>query len=451
MKFGGTSVQDARALERVVNIVRKRRDEVPVVVVSAMSGVTDALLASMRTATERHPDQALGSLEIHFERHLRAARTLLPGKAAAAIEADVTHFRHEVGALLELIASQLKPSPILQDQVLFYGEHLSAALLTAVFKANGLAARYVDARRCIVTNEEHGRAAPVLAETEQRTRAELMPIIEAGEIPVLGGFIAASGNGVTTTLGRGGSDYTATLVSAALAAREVQIWTDVSGVLTADPGLIKEARTIKTLSYAEASALASFGVKRLHAKTFQPLIQHRIPLRICNSHAPEQAGTTVLPEPEASTHPVKAIMHKPSVVLVHVTFSHGLDSHDSRRALFDILDRYRPAVNMMTSSEISMSFLLTDTGALNQIQEELNQFGTVLVKNRSALIGIVGEGLRHTRGIAARVFSTLDDINVLFMTHDASNINMIFAVDEDCVHEAIRRLHDDFLAADQHG
>jgi aspartate kinase len=445
MKFGGTSVEDARAFERVAYIVRQHTDSRPVVVVSAMSRMTDALLASLQAVANHHPTEILRNLDVHFQRHSLVARSLLPPKAVTLIEAEIERTCQEIGALLELIATHLKPSPILQDQILFYGEHLSAMLLTAVFLADGLAARYVDARRCIVTNEEHGRAVPVLPQTKRKTRAELMPLIEAAEIPVLGGFIAASSNGATTTLGRGGSDYTATLISAVLEAREVQIWTDVAGVLTADPRLVKEARTIPSLSYAEASALAGFGVKRLHAKTFQPLIQHRIPLRICNSHAPEQAGTAVFAATPEPSRPVKAIMYKPGTIMVHLTFSHGLDSHDSRHTLFNIIDRYRPAVNLMTSSEISMSFLLTDTSALSAIKEELRQFGTVLVDKPAALIGIVGEGLRQAPGIAARVFHALDDINVLFMMPDASNISLILGVEEERMAEAIRRLHNGFL------
>ncbi|HYG09225.1 MAG TPA: aspartate kinase, partial [Pyrinomonadaceae bacterium] len=268
MKFGGTSVEDARAFARVARIVgaRAQEEERPVVVVSAMSRVTDALLASVDTASTGDADGALRSLEEHFERHMLVAR-VLPAGARDELFLELELARRALGELLRRVASDGEPRRPLQDQILSYGECLSAKLLAAVLAERALPSAYVDARRCIITDDAHGSATPANDETYEHTRAELSPLLAAGRIPVLGGYIGSTADGRTTTLGRGGSDYTAALVGASIGAREIQIWTDVNGVLTADPRVVPHARTIPNLSFAEAAELAYFGAKVLHPKT----------------------------------------------------------------------------------------------------------------------------------------------------------------------------------------
>jgi aspartate kinase len=446
MKFGGTSVEDASAFDRVAGIVVEHVDRQPVVVVSAMSRVTDGLLASVQTAAGKADAAgALAALEVHFERHRAVARSLLKTEATTAFESLLDRSRTEIADLLQTLASRLMPRPPLQDVVVSYGERLAAALLAAVLRERGVAAQYVDARRCIVTDEEHGRAHPLLAETSQRTREQLVPLIEAGTIPVLGGFIGASTDGATTTLGRGGSDYTAALVGAALDAREVQIWTDVNGVLTADPRVVKEARTIPRLSYAEAAELAYFGAKVLHPKTIQPAVERSIPVRICSSRAPAEPGTIVGAETEAAPRTVKSIAHKTGVTTVQITSARMLGAYGFLHALFEVFNRHRTAVDVVTTSEVSVSLSLDDTSNLPSIIKELEQLGTVQVEPNRAIICVVGEGLRGTPGIAARVFSTISDINVSLISQGASSINLTFIVDEARANETVARLHKAFF------
>src|SRR5436309_9757971 len=263
LKFGGTSVEDAAVCARVAGIVRAHGGSRPVVVVSALAGVTDALLGCVR-------EGALRDFDPHLERHGEIARRLLGPEASAAFLGELERARGELAALMERIGREPALRARLEDEIVSYGERLSAPLVAAVLATAGLRARHVDARRCIVTDESPGRATPDPAATAARTRAELVPLLDGGMIPVLGGYIGASTAGVTTTLGRGGSDYTAALVGAALGAGEIQIWTDVSGVQTADPRVVRGARTIPSLSYAEAAELAYFGAKVLHPKTIQP-------------------------------------------------------------------------------------------------------------------------------------------------------------------------------------
>jgi aspartate kinase len=433
MKFGGTSVADAAAFENVARIVASER-EAAVVVVSAMSGVTDALLA----ATD------IASLQEVFERHRSVSRELL-----ADTSAFTDRLRSAEQQIGELLGGHVERKSR-QDAVVSFGEILSNALLAELLNQRGIEARQVDARRCIITDEEHTSAAPLMRETFARSRSELIPCIDTGVVPVLGGFIGATTQGVTTTLGRGGSDYTAALLGAALGASEIQIWTDVTGVLTADPRVVPEAQTIERLSYSEAAELAYFGAKVLHPKTIQPAIESSIPVRICNSRAPQEAGTLVGPQSETSPRTVKAIAHKTGVTTVQVTSLRMLGAYGFLRALFEVFDKHRTVVDVVTTSEVSVSLSLDDASALPPIVEELERLGTVRVEKGRAIICVVGEGLRGTPGIAARVFSTISDINVTLISQGASSINFTFAIEEERVNEAVTRLHEEFFATKRH-
>jgi aspartate kinase len=285
-----------------------------------------------------------------------------------------------------------------------------------------------------------------MAETFSHSQQELRPFLETGVIPVLGGFIGATISGSTTTLGRGGSDYTAAIIGAALSASEIQIWSDVTGVLTADPRVVPEAQTIERLSYSEAAELAYFGAKVLHPKTIQPAIESSIPVRICNSRAPEERGTLVGPETETSPHTVKAIAHKSGVTTVQITSARMLGAYGFLRALFEVFEKHRTVVDVVTTSEVSVSLSLDDAERLPEIVQELEVLGTVRVEKGRAIVCVVGEGLRGTPGIAGKVFSTISDINVSLISQGASSINFTFAVEEERVNEAVRRLHEAFFS-----
>lgn len=450
MKFGGTSVEDSAAFERVAAIVESKRGARPVVVVSAMSGFTDALIQSVERAANGDAEGATRTLDAQFERHTEVARTLLNQDARNASWSVISAARREVSDLLRIISQHPVTRPPLQDEIVSYGERLSAHLLAALLSTHTHgSARYVDARRCIVTDDEYGNASPIYEETEARTRLELLPLIEASVIPVLGGFIASSMKNATTTLGRGGSDFTAALVGASVGAGEVEIWTDVTGVLTADPRVVKEARTIRLLSYSEAAELAYFGAKVLHPKTIQPAVERRIPVRICNSRAPEEAGTLVCFETEAAPRTVKAIAHKTNITTVQITSGRMLGAYGFLRAIFEIFDRHRTAVDVVTTSEVSVSLSLDDASGLPAILEELKQLGEVEVETERAIICVVGEGLRSTPGIASRVFNTISDINVSLVSLGASSINLTFAVDEPHAREVVTRLHRAFFEKEQ--
>ncbi|HEX8161250.1 MAG TPA: lysine-sensitive aspartokinase 3 [Pyrinomonadaceae bacterium] len=445
MKFGGTSVEDAPALARVAEIVGARKFQRPVVVVSAMSRVTDALLASVRAAQAGDAEAALRPLAPHFARHLDAAQSLVAAEEVADIERAVADARREIAALLGEVSAGARPHALLQDAVVSHGERLSATLLSAVLRAQGLDSQAVDARRCVATDDAHTCAAPLQDETDRRTRAELEPLIGKSVVPVLGGFIGSTLAGETTTLGRGGSDYSAAIVGASLSAAEIQIWTDVTGVLTADPRVVRGARTVPSMSYAEAAELAYFGAKVLHPKTILPAVVRGIPVRICNSRRPEADDTVIYFETERSPRTVKAIAHKTGVSVVHVTSARMLGAFGFLRRLFEVFDRHKTIVDIVTTSEVSVSMSVEDTGAMEEIIADLKPIAAVRVEPRRAIICIVGEGLRWTPGVAGRVFSTISDINVLLISQGASNINLTFVVEEERAVEAVRRLHAAFF------
>lgn len=454
MKFGGTSVEGATAFKNVAAIVSDRRALRPVVVVSAMAGFTDALIESLRPALTLGAVEAAATLEKHFDRHLRVIDALLQTEAER-MRRFVDQSRVEITELLKTAAAELtdvqagraarKRRRFFADAIVSHGERLSAAMLAAVLLENGVDSQDVDARRCVITDDEHACATPLMAETFRHTRGQLEPVIASGAVPVLGGFIGSTLSGQTTTLGRGGSDYTAALIGAALEANEIQIWTDVPGVLTADPRLVPKAHTVPHLSFEEAAELAYFGAKVLHPKTLHPAIERDIPVRICNSRAQESGSTLVVGETKKSPQTVKAIAHKTGVTTVQVTSTRMLGAYGFLRALFEVFEEHKTAVDVVTTSEVSVSLSLDDTRSLAEIVKKLERLGTVTSEEKRAIVCVVGEGLRSTPGIAARIFSTISDINVSLISQGASRINLTFAVEETRVRETVARLHKEFF------
>ncbi len=450
MKFGGTSVEGATAFKNAAGIIFDRQSLRPVVVVSAMAGFTDALIASVQQALAGQAAAGADSLGKHFDRHLRVVDALLRSEAPRMRQL-IAQSATEIKELLKTTAAEVggtearKRRKLFEDAVVSYGERLSAALLAAVLIENQVVCTDVDARRCIITDDEHGCATPLMTETVSSARTQLEPLIASGCTPVLGGFIGATVDGVTTTLGRGGSDYTAALIGAALEAKEIQIWTDVPGVLTADPRLVATARTVPHLSFEEAAELAYFGAKVLHPKTLHPAIERDIPVRICNSRAQEGGSTLVVGESKRSSETVKAIAHKTGVTTIQVTSTRMLGAYGFLRALFEVFAEHKTAVDVVTTSEVSVSLSLDDTTSLGEIVADLEKLGTVSVEEKRAILCVVGEGLRTTPGIAARIFSTISDINVSLISQGASRINLTFAVEEERVRETVARLHKEFF------
>lgn len=439
-------MQDAEAFARAAGIVAGEKENSPVVVTSAMARVTDALLNAFETAKKGEVENAILLLEPHFERHKEVARELTNEAQQKLFQIELDFASEELSHLLMRVTRRSLPLSMLKDAVVSYGEQLSSRLLAEVCIANDLNARPVDSRRLIVTDDEYGSAIPVWDETEKLIKLELEPLIETGEIPIMGGFIAASKGGETTTLGRGGSDYSAALVGAALNAREIQIWTDVTGVLTCDPRICPEARTLKTLSYEEAAELAYFGAKVLHPKTIQPAVDLQIPVRVCNSLQPGERGTMILPSAQSTPRKIKSIAYKKGITILHITSARMLGAFGFMSAIFQIFERHRTVIDVVTTSEVSVSLTLDNTDSLEAVIKDLERIGKVEIEPNQAVVCVVGSGLRDTAGVAAQIFAAIADFNISLISHGASSVNMTFVVKEDVVKDVIKKLHEEFFS-----
>ena len=445
MKFGGTSVGDVAAFERVFQIVSTQSAKQPVVVVSAMTKVTDALLAAFEIAKKGDFAEAFLSLEPHFERHSAVSRHFITDGGPNAFGGELDLARGELSDLLMRVSRRSLPLSMLKDAIVSYGEQLSSRLLAEVLKAKGVKARQVDARRLIVTDDEYGAAQPIWDETEKLIQLELGPIIADAEVPIMGGFIAANRGGETTTLGRGGSDYSAAMVAAALRAGELQIWTDVTGVMTCDPRICGEARTIPVLSYEEAAELAYFGAKVLHPKTIKPAVDHAIPVRVCNTFEPDAIGTMVLADSAVVPNKIKSIAHKKNITILRITSARMLGSYGFMSALFQVFERFRTVIDVISTSEVSVALTLDNTAELDKIVTELQRLGDVEVESGYAVVCVVGEGLRASTGLASQVFSTIEDVNVALISHGASSVNLTFVIKEENAADVIKKLHHQFF------
>ncbi len=446
MKFGGTSVENAAAIDRAARIVCMRLGDRPVVVVSAMAKVTDQLLAMGRAAGAGDRERALQLSRAVRERHYTTAGELLHTGLFTAFHADLEATFDALDELLRGIAAVGELTPRTTDYVLSFGERLSSKLVAAAFSARTLPAVLVDSGECIITDNTHTRAAPLFDETNERLRTHLGPLLQQGRVPVMGGFIGATRDGIPTTVGRGGSDFSAAIVGAALGADHIEIWTDVDGMLTTDPNLCPEARRIKVIGFEEAAELAYFGAKVLHPATLLPAIQKNIPVQVLNSRRPEVEGTRITARPPHCRNIFKAIAAKKRITIVDVVAARMLMAHGFLKAIFDVFDRHRCAVDVVSTSEVSVSLTVDSNEAIPAIAADLEALADVKYSGRKAIVCLVGENLRERAGIAAQVFSALGDINVRMISQGASEINITFVIDEDDVPEAVRRLHRVFFA-----
>ncbi|WP_263383391.1 lysine-sensitive aspartokinase 3 [Granulicella arctica] len=448
MKFGGTSVEDAKAMLRTAAIVegRKRRGLQAIVVVSAMAKVTDMLLAASDAAGRGDKAGALALCARLRHRHIDTAAELLDGERFAGIQNLLSHEFDALDDLLRGISAVGELTPRTNDLVVSFGERLSSRMVAAALDQRGLSGVHVDARTCIITDDHYGKAVPQEAAIEQKLVEYVLPLLEAGSTPVMGGFIGSNAAGITTTLGRGGSDYTAALVGGGLHAGAIEIWTDVNGIMTTDPRICPDALRVKTISFEEAAELAYFGAKVLHPATILPAVQKSIPVWVLNSRNAENEGTkiTALAPPCAS--PFKSIAAKKRLTIIDVVASRMLMSHGYLKAVFDVFDKYECAIDMVSTSEVSISLTVDSNQRLPEICAELSKIADVKYEGRKALVCLVGEDIRGHNGIAGRVFSAIGHVNVRMISQGASEINMSFMIEEDDVEEAIRSLHKVFFA-----
>src|SRR2546430_3069208 len=446
MKFGGTSVEDAKAIERTAAIVKGRLAQKPVVVVSAMAKVTDQLLAMGRAAGSGDRKTALKLSRALRERHYNAAGELLGTALFTQFHSDLGVDFDALDELLRGIAAVGELTPRTTDHVAAYGELLSSKIITAAFSARGIDSKLVDSRECILTDGNHTRAVPLFEETNERVRLKLKPLLEAARVPVMGGFIASTKAGITTTIGRGGSDFSAAIAGAALGAERIEIWTDVDGMMTTDPNVCPEARRIKVISFDEAAELAYFGAKVLHPATVLPAIQKNIPVYILNSRNPTCEGTRITARAPHCKNFFKAIAAKKRITIIDIAAPRMLLAHGFLKAIFDAFDRHRIPIDVVSTSEVSVSLTVDSTESIPALAEDLSRLADVKYEGRKAIVCLVGENLREVPGIAAHVFGQLTDVKIRMISQGASEINLTFVVDEEQVPGIVQRLHKTFFA-----
>jgi aspartate kinase len=448
MKFGGTSVEEARAIQRTADIVRGRRELglEAVVVVSAMAKVTDLLLSAASAAGRGDKAGALAIGARLRHRHIDTATALLEAERFVRLQQVLHQEFDALDDLLRGIAAVGELTPRTNDLVVSFGERLSSRMIAEAFDQHGLRGAHVDARSCIVTDATYGRAVPQENLIEERLRAIVLPLIEAGKTPVIGGFIGSTIDGITTTLGRGGSDYTAALVGGGMHAGAIEIWTDVDGIMTTDPRICPDALRVKTISFEEAAELAYFGAKVLHPATILPAVQKSIPVWVLNSRNPENEGTKITAMSAKCSSPFKSIAAKKKLTIIDVVASRMLMTHGYLKAVFDVFDKYKCAIDMVSTSEVSISVTVDSNQQLPEICADLAKMADVKMEGHKALVCLVGEDIRGHNGIAGQVFGAISHVNVRMISQGASEINMSFMIDEEDVEEAVRSLHAHFFA-----
>src|SRR3954471_12470538 len=446
MKFGGTSVEDAAAIDRAAAIVRDRLPKSPVVVVSAMARVTDQLLAMGRAAGSGDRDQALELSRSIRERHFATASDLLGAGTFTKLHSELEADFDALDELLRGIVAVGEITPRTYDHIASFGERLSSRLITDAFSARGLNATHVDSRECIVTDATHTKAVPDFEATNVRLSERLKPLLEHKRVPVMGGFIASTPEGVITTIGRGGSDFSAALVGAGLNAESIEIWTDVDGMKTTDPNICPDAHRIKVISFEEAAELSYFGAKVLHPATVLPAVQKNIPVYVLNSKNPKNEGTLIVALAPKSKSTFKAIAAKKRITIVDVVAARMLGASGFLKAIFDVFDKHHVPVDVVSTSEVSVSLTIDSNDAIPAMAEDLARLGDVKYEGRKAIICLVGEKIRAVPGIAAKVFSAIPDVKVRMISQGASEINISFVVDESDVPDVVRRLHQKFFA-----
>src|ERR1700719_110595 len=459
MKFGGTSVADSSCMRRVVEIVRNASPEGRIaVVVSAVSGVTNRLIEAANHSKAGNETAVAVVFDQLKKQHDEVVTTLIhSAEKRERLQSTLHNLSVECYRLCEgtILLRELTPRTL--DAISGLGERLSAPLVAGAVREVGLSSEAIEATELIVTDAFHGGAEPQMQLTRAKSQARLRPLLEKGIAPVVTGFIGGTAAGPLTTLGRGGSDYSATILGAAMDADEVIIWTDVDGGLTADPRLVPEARTIPEISYREAAELAYFGAKVLHPKTLNPVVQAAIPVWIRNSFAPERPGTKITPEGRSIGGGVKALTAIRDVTLISVGGPGIVGLPDVLGRTFSTTAEVRANVLLISqsSSQNDICFIVSAADAQRTVEALRKEFAQdlahekvehITIDTNIAIVAVVGENMRGTPGVAGKTFNALgrENVNLIAIAQGSSECNISFVIEEHAVKTALITTHREF-------
>jgi aspartate kinase len=450
MKFGGTSVGSAQRMQEVVELVsdKKRVKTPPVVVLSAMSGITNALIEGAQLSFKRELKQALAKADAIRHKHMDAINTLFDDKKTIAeLESDLDTRLEELRVLYKGVSYLGELSKRSLDAISGMGELLSSRIVVEIAKSRGINAVCLDARQFILTDDQFGKATPLFDRIDKLAVERIKKHLDAGATVFTQGFIGSTLDGVSTTLGRGGSDYSASIIGAALGAEEIQIWTDVDGMLSADPRVVPDARLLTEVSFQEAAELAYFGAKVLHPLTIKPAVEKNIPVRILNTFNPDNAGTLITSRAESGDETIRAVAAKKNITAIFLSSPRMLMTHGFLAQVFAVFDRHRVPIDLISTSEVSVALTIDTKEGFEELLAELKTYGDVQIMEDVAIVSVVGRQFRVQSGIAGRVFKALTDINIMVISGGASDINLNFVVASSDADRAVRQLHAEFFPA----
>lgn len=437
IKFGGTSVSTKQNIETICRIVRREKKSNPVVVVSALSGITDLLL-SLINSSKSEQEKMLKEIK---KRHFDLVNDYL-GQLPVDIKEYIDQATEELNKLLKIKTQENS----FKDEVISYGEKISSYIITQFLNLSKIESKQIIASNLIITDNHFGSAEFLPKLTKAKTNKVLLPIIKKGIVPVITGFIGSTKKGQITTLGRGGSDYSAAIIGYALGAKEIQIWTDVDGIFTSDPRFIRDAKILKEVSYKEASELAAFGAKILHPRTIRPAVSVGIPVRVLNTLNPETQGT-IIKSRHGKSNNIIAIAAKRKITLVNLYSTDMLLNRGFLATIFTIFAKHNISIDLVSVSEVSVSVSLDNEEYLEKAVSELKEFATITVTRELGMVSLIGEGIVNVKNILKNIFSILDNakINVKMISLGATDINISLVLASENIDNAVRILHEKMI------
>jgi len=447
LKFGGTSVQDAEAVRRLIEIVKTRQGK-RLVVVSALAKVTDQLVEIGILTQSGQSHKAIELSQALLERHLKMARELgLSEQLQSELKAEF----QDLSLFILALESVGECTGRSRDRILAVGELCSSRMVADAFRVSDESSQWLDSREVVKTEAEFTVAPVRFVETEQACLKIVPTLFKKVDVVVCGGFIASTtlgGKSITTTLGRGGSDYSAAILGAALSAEKIEIWTDVDGILTTDPRMVPKARRLEALRFDEAAELAYFGAKVLHPATIYPAVKKKIPVWVLNSKNPTCSGTVITEETPADSNVIKALACKRKITLVNIHSTRMLGAAGFLKSVFESFARHQVSIDLISTSEVNVSLTLdpnTDNRRLEEVKAELEAIAQITIEHEMASVAVVGHGIRESTGIGSRLFGALKGIPVYMVSMGASDVNLSFVVKDAGVTQVVERLHHEFF------